>query len=235
MTELVVASWTWTATAVPPVDGELSSDTGSPTTLTALLFSDVPLESANPIASIMATLAVGDRVRVKSQTSTTVWDWTVSTAPVLAVGVWTIAVTVLASGGALPPSTAVDVGFVLASYLPTPSDPTLIVTIPELRAALDVPASAVPDDVLAQVCQAVDAAVLPLLTDEAAFLPPPNVREAGLGIAVQVFHSQQAPGGTMVGLDLNPQQTPWLLGPGLISRFTGLLGPSLKYGGSVIA
>jgi hypothetical protein len=112
---------------------------------------------------------------------------------------------------------------------------SLTVTVEALRVALDVPVSNVSDAALQAVCDAVDAAVLPLLTTEAAAAPPANVTQAGLGIAIQVFHAQQAPGGQMVGLDMAPQMTPHLLGPGLIARFMGLIGPSTPYGGSVVA
>lgn len=104
-----------------------------------------------------------------------------------------------------------------------------------LRAVLDVSAALVPDEELQSVCDAVDAAVLPLLTDGMAHVVGANCQEAGLGIAVQVWQARQAPGGSMVGADLNPMETPHLLGPGLITRFLGLLTPCMPTGGAVVA
>lgn len=105
----------------------------------------------------------------------------------------------------------------------------------ELRRVLDVTVENVPDAELAAVCDAVDGAVLPLLTDGIAHVPDSNCQEAGLGIAVQVWQARQAPGGSLVGVDLNPVENPHLLGPGLVPRFYGLLSPCMPYGGAVIA
>jgi hypothetical protein len=111
----------------------------------------------------------------------------------------------------------------------------ILVDVDTLRTTLDVPVSVVPDADLEAVCLAVDAAVLPLLTNGMAHVPGPNCQEAGLGIAVQVWQSRTAPGGAMVGVDLNPLEAPHLLGPGLIPRFMGLLSPCTPYGGAVVA
>jgi hypothetical protein len=110
----------------------------------------------------------------------------------------------------------------------------VLVTPAELRSALDMPASLVPDADLEVICRAVDEAVLPLLTT-ADHSGHHNCREAGLGIAVQVWQSRHSPGGQMVGVDLQPQATPHLLGPGLVPRFYGVLGPCLAYGGGVVS
>ena len=80
-----------------------------------------------------------------------------------------------------------------------------------------------------------DAVIEPLLTQGEDHTDHANVREAALGMSVQVWQARHAPGGQLVGLDLNPQLTPHLLGPGLIQRFLGLLGPCTPYGGSVVA
>lgn len=111
----------------------------------------------------------------------------------------------------------------------------ILVDITELRAVLDVTTANVSDEELAAVADAVDAAVLPLLTDGMAHEPGPNCREAGLGIAVQVWQARQAPGGSMVGVDLAPIESPHLLGPGLVPRFFGLLSPCMPTGGAVVA
>jgi hypothetical protein len=110
----------------------------------------------------------------------------------------------------------------------------MLVDVNEFRNVLDLDADLVGDDELITVAMAVESALLPLLTDELHDTHA-NCTEAALGMAVQVWQSRHAPGGQMTGSDLNPFVTPHLLGPGLISRFTGLLGPCLPYGGAVIA
>lgn len=111
----------------------------------------------------------------------------------------------------------------------------VLVTVDALRAVLDVSTALVPDAELEAVCDAVDGAVLPLLSGGVDHVPGPNCQEAGLGIAVQVWQARQAPGGSLVGVDLNPVENPHLLGPGLVSRFMGLLGPCTPTGGAVVA
>jgi len=103
-----------------------------------------------------------------------------------------------------------------------------------LRKVLDLPETVASDADLQAVADAVDAAVLPHLTEE-DHSTHESCREAALGMSVQVWQARHAPGGQMVGIDLNPQQTPHLLGPGLIMRFQGLLAPCMPYGGAVIA
>lgn len=112
---------------------------------------------------------------------------------------------------------------------------SVLVDVAELRKVLDVPVSSVPDAELESVADAVDAAVLPLLTDGMDHVAGANCQEAGLGIAVQVWQARQAPGGSMVGVDLNLLESPHLLGPGLVPRFLGLLSPCMPYGGAVVA
>lgn len=119
--------------------------------------------------------------------------------------------------------------------IPTPTGPYLV-DVETLRKVLDVPETVVPDEDLATVCQAVTDALKGHLTQpweqhQAHY----SCREAALGMAVQVWQSRHAPGGQMIGVDLNPQQTPHLLGPGLLMRFQGLLSPCLPYGGAVVA
>ena len=109
-----------------------------------------------------------------------------------------------------------------------------LVDVSDLRTVLDVPEAAVPDEDLMEVIEAVEGSLLPLLKDE-DHSAHANCREAALGMSVQVWQARHAPGGQMVGIDLNPQMTPHLLGPGLLARFQGLLGPCTPYGGAVVA
>jgi hypothetical protein len=62
----------------------------------------------------------------------------------------------------------------------------------------------------------------------------PNDKEAALAVAVQVHQSRTAPGGQMQAVDYQPVVTPNLLGPGLMLRVQGLLGPCRAYGGLVV-
>jgi hypothetical protein len=110
-----------------------------------------------------------------------------------------------------------------------------LVSVDDLRQVLDLPEALVPDADLQAVTDAVDAAIIPLLSADEDHTLHANAREAALGMAVQVWQSRHAPGGQMVGVDLNPQMTPHLLGPGLVARYAGLLGPCLAYGGAVTA
>ena len=111
----------------------------------------------------------------------------------------------------------------------TLADPTTV------RKALDVTSDMVSDEEIAALCDAVDGALLPLLTDGESHTPHANCSEAAVGVAVQVWQSRYAPGGQVVGGDFTAQFTPHLLGPGLIARYLGLLGPCMPYAGAVVA
>ena len=110
----------------------------------------------------------------------------------------------------------------------------VLVDVADLRQVLDVPETIADDQALEDIIGATEAALLPHLTDGLAHPPHTNCSEAALGMSVQVWQSRHAPGGQMVGVDLNPQSTPHLLGPGLLMRFQGLLGPCLPWGGAVV-
>jgi hypothetical protein len=110
----------------------------------------------------------------------------------------------------------------------------VLVDVTDLRTVLDVPATIASDESLEAVIAATEASLLPHLTDGLAHTPHENCSEAALGMSVQVWQARHAPGGQMVGVDLNPQQTPHLLGPGLLMRFQGLLSPCLPWGGAVV-
>jgi hypothetical protein len=109
------------------------------------------------------------------------------------------------------------------------------VDVETLRATLDVPEALVEDKTLQGVCEAATAALVAHLKPEEDHSTHAADREAALTIAVQVWQSRHAPGGQMIGLDLTPQQTPHLLGPGLIMRVQGLVSDCLPYGGAVVA
>ena len=110
-----------------------------------------------------------------------------------------------------------------------------LVQVDTLRAVLDVPVTIADDETLEAVIAGTEAALMPHLTDGAEHEPHDNCKEAALGMCVQVWQARHAPGGQMIGVDLMPQSTPHLLGPGLLMRFQGLLGPCLPWGGAVVA
>jgi len=113
-----------------------------------------------------------------------------------------------------------------------------LVDVDTFRKVLDIPVAMASDADLEEVILATESSLLAYLVPPAtpgAYDTNPSVREACLGMSVQVWQARQAPGGQMVGVDLNPQQTPYLLGPGLVLRFQGLLGPWMPQGGAVVA
>lgn len=111
----------------------------------------------------------------------------------------------------------------------------VFVEVDDLRKVLDVPDALATDEDLESVIAAIDAVLLDALNKDEDHSTHSNAREAGLGMAVQVWQSRHAPGGQMVGVDLNPQVSPHLLGPALLTRFSGVLQPCMRWGGAVIA
>lgn len=109
----------------------------------------------------------------------------------------------------------------------------VLVKVDDLRQVLDIPETIADDAALEKVIDATEDALTPHLSAGDHSMHG-NCTEAALGMCVQVWQARHAPGGQMVGVDLNPQSTPHLLGPGLLMRFQGLLGPCLPYGGAVI-
>lgn len=109
----------------------------------------------------------------------------------------------------------------------------VLVQVDDLRQVLDIPEAIADDAALEKVIDATEDALMPHLSAGDHSLHG-NCTEAALGMCVQVWQARHAPGGQMVGVDLNPQSTPHLLGPGLLIRFQGLLGPCLPYGGAVV-
>ena len=61
-----------------------------------------------------------------------------------------------------------------------------------------------------------------------------NDIEAAGAVAIQIYNSRKAPGGQMQAVDYQPIITPNLLGPGLINKVMGLLGPCRPSGGLVV-
>lgn len=113
---------------------------------------------------------------------------------------------------------------------------TSLVDVDQLRDTLDLDPDVVDDPTLQEVIDAVDGALWPRLSIRRVDPedPPAAVREAALGMCVQVWQSRHAPGGQMLGGDMGVITSPHLLGPGLIARFGGLLAPYLHHGGAGI-
>jgi len=107
-----------------------------------------------------------------------------------------------------------------------------IVGVDRLRETLDLDPMVIDDATLLEVVDAVEGALLPRLIPDVDHALHASCREAALGMCVQVWQSRFAPGGQMMGGDM-PYASPHLLGPGLLSRFGGLLAPCLRFGGAV--
>lgn len=95
-----------------------------------------------------------------------------------------------------------------------------LITPSEMRAALDLP-DTVTDQELQPLCNSATDLVVRLLVP-ADYTDNPTVCEAVLTVASQIFQQRQSPGGGFVGIDMQVQ-TPYLLGPGLMSRISGLI------------
>lgn len=113
-------------------------------------------------------------------------------------------------------------------------DVTTLVDLRDLRETLDLDPQVVPDETLQQIIDAAAGALTPRLSSRVDPAdPPPAVREAALGMCVQIWQARHAPGGAMFGGD-TPYSSPHLLGMGLVARFGGLLAPYLRHGGAGI-
>jgi hypothetical protein len=111
----------------------------------------------------------------------------------------------------------------------------LLVTEPELLAALDLPVDLDPTP-YTQACVAADNTVRRWLSEAKG--PHDDHawdREAALAVAVQIYVSRTAPGGQMNSLDYQPMTGPHLLGPGLSGRVMGLIEDCREHGSVVIA
>lgn len=112
-----------------------------------------------------------------------------------------------------------------------------LITAQELAQLLDLEYGADPvtDAGLDQVAQAADIVVRRYLDTAVEHDTHANDREAAGAVGVQIWTSRMAPGGTMVNLDYQALSVPHLLGPGLVARVMGLIGPCRRYGGLVVA
>lgn len=97
-----------------------------------------------------------------------------------------------------------------------------LVTISELKSALGV-GSLYSDEMLQEICDASALLIEPLVTAESFEAEPAPMRQAALGLAVDLFQSQRAVGGQPVAADYTP--APFRLGRSLMSKFSGLLAP----------
>jgi hypothetical protein len=107
-----------------------------------------------------------------------------------------------------------------------------LITGEELLAALGSPD--VDTDQLDQVAAAANDTILLYLKD-GDWSEDAACKEAALTIAQQLWQARQAPGGQMVQMDYGTVAMPHLVGPGLIKRVTGLLGPRMVNGGTNFA
>ena len=113
---------------------------------------------------------------------------------------------------------------------------SLLITPEELagESYLDWPAGADTTE-LDQVCAAADTLVRRFLDpNKGPHDDHASDREAAGAVAVQIYTTRKAPGGQMQSVDFQPVFTPNLLGPGLMARVMGLLGPCRATGGLVV-
>jgi hypothetical protein len=109
----------------------------------------------------------------------------------------------------------------------------MLVPVEELKAVLGV-GDLYPDSQLEQVAEAAEdvlVAYLRDLEDDESWEDYPEVREAALAIAVELWQSRLAPGGQLQAVDFVPG--PYRLGRSLLGRVTGLLGAHLNVGAMV--
>lgn len=109
----------------------------------------------------------------------------------------------------------------------------MLVPIEELKLVLGV-GDLYPDEQLEQVAQAAEdvlVAYLRPLDDGETWEDYPEVREAALAIAVDLWQSRLAPGGQLNAVDFTPG--PYRLGRSLIGRVSGLVGRHLDVAGMV--
>lgn len=72
---------------------------------------------------------------------------------------------------------------------------------------------------------------VPPVTPIDFYLPVPEVVEAATAIAVDMFQSRVAPGGTINAIDFTPG--PYRMGKSLITRVSGLIGQHMDTGSFV--
>ena len=127
--------WMWQPVITDPNPGEVTSDTGSVSTLTVLNLADT--SESNPsqdVGAIVAAMVVDDVIRLDAVSASPIWTWDVAAVPTKVGRVWYIPVknAVGTGGGSMPPNTAVDIGVIMANppIDPAPTDPsTLLVTL----------------------------------------------------------------------------------------------------------
>jgi hypothetical protein len=127
-------------------------------------------------------------------------------------------------------------GDVLVAIVDVTQAPPGMVDLEDFRAVLDLPEHLYPDSELLTVIDAATALVLAQL--DPAKEPHtwhPWDREAVFTVAVDLWQARRAPGGTNAGPEWAPTTSPAMLGPALIMRVIGVLGPCLASGGAVIA
>jgi hypothetical protein len=108
-----------------------------------------------------------------------------------------------------------------------------LVTVEQLKSALAV-GDLYPDEDLEQVADAASnvlASYLIPLEDPDSYDEVPEVCEAALAIAVELWQSRLAPGGTLQGVDFAP--SPFRLGRSLLSKVSGLIGQHIDTAGMV--
>jgi len=105
-----------------------------------------------------------------------------------------------------------------------------IVTGSDVAQALGLPGTTPTLDEVARVADEVLTPYLTAPTDGVDGWPAP-VKEAGIVTAIDVLQNRTAAGGQNVGIDGTPG--PYRMGPGLLAKVGGLIGPWLSVGSDV--
>lgn len=103
-----------------------------------------------------------------------------------------------------------------------------LVTPDELKVALGV-GDIFTEDVLQRYCNVAIDLIQGVVTSASFTAEPDPMREAALGLAVDIFQASKAPGGTPVGVDFTP--APFRLGRSLLSKVSALLAPYMEVQG----
>lgn len=102
-----------------------------------------------------------------------------------------------------------------------------LVTLAELKAALGV-GGLYDDTQLQAACDTAELLKSYLATTVTSPDTVPELRQAGLQIAMAVWSARTSPNGDQVGLDYQP--SPYKLGRSLLSRVQGLTAPYMNPG-----
>lgn len=106
-----------------------------------------------------------------------------------------------------------------------------LVSVDDVREALDVQGLRIPDEVIQNCIDAAEGVILPLLVADVDYSANAQVLQALTLVACDVFQAQQAANGQQLGLDGVMQ--PYRMGVSLATRVKGLLSRNYDLGGLI--